>query len=219
MEFIEHAIQFYAENHTESENELLQKLNRETNLKVPQPRMLSGHLQGRLLSMLSKLITPDYILEIGTYTGYSALCMAEGLSDSGKLITIDPNEETNFFAAKYFADSPYASKIKIMEGQALEIIPALPDNIDLVFIDADKRNYLNYFNAVINKVRPGGLIIADNVLWSGKVVADPNKMDVDTKTIHMFNETVSKDKRIEVLLLPVRDGLMMMRKLSDEQIS
>lgn len=215
MEFIDRAIQFYAENHSESENELLQKLNRETYLKVPQPRMLSGHLQGRFLSMLSKLMAPRYILEIGTYTGYSALCLAEGLIKDGKLITIDPNEETNFFAAKFFNASSYASKIKLMEGQALDIIPELPDGIDLVFIDADKRNYLHYFNAVIGKVRPGGLIIADNVLWSGKVVQDPEKMDADTKTIHQFNETVSNDRRVEVLLLPVRDGLMMMRKKDD----
>lgn len=215
MEFIERAIQFYAENHSQPESELLQKLNRDTYLKVPQPRMLSGHLQGRCLSMLSKLIAPRYILEIGTYTGYSALCLAEGLTKDGKLITIDPNEETNYFASKFFTSSPYASRIELKEGQALDIIPELPDGIDLVFIDADKRNYLHYFNAVIGKVRPGGLIIADNVLWSGKVVQDPEKMDTDTKMIHQFNETVSNDKRVEVLLLPVRDGLMMMRKIDD----
>jgi caffeoyl-CoA O-methyltransferase len=212
MEFIDRAIQFYAENHSQPESELLQKLNRETFLKVPQPRMLSGHLQGRFLSMISKLIAPHYILEIGTYTGYSALCLAEGLKSDGKLITIDPNEETNFFAKKYFKESLYASQIELLEGQALDIIPKLPDAIDLVFIDADKKNYLNYFNSVLDKVRPGGLIIADNVLWSGKVVNNKEMMDTDTAIINGFNEHVSSDESVEALLMPVRDGLMLLRK-------
>ncbi len=212
MEFIERAIQFYAENHSEKEPELLQKLNRETFLKVPQPRMLSGHLQGRFLSMISKMKCPRTILEIGTYTGYSALCLAEGLAPEGKLITIDPNEETNFFAKIYFKQSEYASKIELMQGQALNIIPQLQHSFDLVFIDADKRNYLNYFNAVIDKVASGGLIIADNVLWSGKVVQEMEKMDADTKLIHEFNVAVSADVRVEALLLPIRDGLMLLRK-------
>lgn len=212
MEFIERAIQFYAENHSEKEPELLQKLNRETFLKVPQPRMLSGHLQGRFLSMISKMKCPRTILEIGTYTGYSALCLSEGLAPEGKLITIDPNEETNFFAKTYFEQSEYASTIELMQGQALNIIPQLDHTFDLVFIDADKRNYLNYFNAVIDKVASGGLIIADNVLWSGKVVQEMEKMDVDTKLIHEFNVAVSADNRVEALLLPIRDGLMLLRK-------
>lgn len=212
MEFIERAIQFYAENHSEKEPELLQKLNRETFLKVPQPRMLSGHLQGRFLSMISKMKCPRTILEIGTYTGYSALCLAEGLASEGKLITIDPNEETNFFAKTYFEQSEYASKIELMQGQALNIIPQLQHSFDLVFIDADKRNYLNYFNAVIDKVASGGLIIADNVLWSGKVVQQTETMDADTKLIHEFNVYVSMDDRVEALLLPIRDGLMLLRK-------
>ncbi len=212
MEFIDKAIQLYAEKHSETENNLLFKLNRDTNLKVPQPRMLSGHLQGRFLSMISKMARPQYILEIGTYTGYSALCLAEGLNTDGKLITIDPNEETNYFAKKYFKESVYNSQIELLQGLALEIIPALPNQIDIVFIDADKRNYLNYFNAVVDKVKSGGLIIADNVLWSGKVLMDANQMDTDTRLIHEFNNTVSKDSRVEALLLPIRDGLMLLRK-------
>ncbi len=212
MEFIDRAIQFYAENHSEQESELLQKLNRETYVKVPQPRMLSGHLQGRFLSMLSKMKNPNTILEIGTYTGYSALCLAEGLAPNGKLITIDPNEETNFFAANYFKQSQHGAQIELMQGQALTIIPQLTHTFDLVFIDADKRNYLNYFNAVIDKVAVGGLIIADNVLWSGKVVEDTQKMDADTRLIHEFNVAVCNDKRVEALLLPIRDGLMLLRK-------
>ncbi|MFO0435461.1 MAG: O-methyltransferase [Sphingobacteriaceae bacterium] len=212
MEFIEKAIQFYSENHSQDESELLKKLNRETFLKVPQPRMLSGHLQGRFLSFISKLISPNRILEIGTYTGYSALCLAEGLAENGKLMTIDPNEETNFFAKKFFSESNYSDKIELLQGQALTIIPQLNDVFDLVFIDADKKNYQNYYDAVITKVRKGGLIIADNVLWSGKVVEEVGKMDADTKLIHSFNEFVSKDERVESLFLPVRDGLMILRK-------
>ena len=174
--------------------------------------MLSGHLQGRFLSFISKLISPNRILEIGTYTGYSALCLAEGLAENGKLMTIDPNEETNFFAKKFFSESNYSDKIELLQGQALTIIPQLNDVFDLVFIDADKKNYQNYYDAVITKVRKGGLIIADNVLWSGKVVEEVGKMDADTKLIHSFNEFVSKDERVESLLLPVRDGLMILRK-------
>jgi len=212
MEFIEELIQRYSESHTESETDLLKKLNRETHLKISQPRMLSGHLQGRFLSFISKLVQPHFILEIGTYTGYSALCLAEGLANDGKLMTIDPNEETNVFAQLFFNQSAYAKKIELVQGQALQLIPGIKNKIDLVFIDADKPNYLNYYKAVIDKVRQGGLIIADNVLWSGKVVNALDKMDVDTKKIHEFNEFVSQDDKVEHLLLPVRDGLMMLRK-------
>lgn len=212
MDFIAETIQAYSEVHTEQESELLKKLNRETNLKVGQPRMLSGHLQGRMLSFLSKLVQPEFILEIGTYTGYSAICLAEGLKPQGKLITIDPNEETNLFAKKYFESSPFSKQIELVKAQALDIIPKIDEAIDLVFIDADKKNYLNYYKAVIDKVRSGGLIIADNVLWSGKVLEDVTKMDVDTKLIHEFNQFVNKDERVENLLLPVRDGLMLLRK-------
>ncbi|MGE0568838.1 MAG: O-methyltransferase [Bacteroidia bacterium] len=212
MEFIDIALSEYCESHTKQESDLLKQLNRETHLKVPQPRMLSGHLQGRFLSFISKLLQPKLILEIGTYTGYSALCLAEGLAKEGKLITIDPNEETNHFAKQYFEKSLYAEQIEIKEGQALEIIPTLLDNIDLVFIDADKKNYLNYYKAVIDKVRNGGLIIADNVLWSGKVITDAIESDRETKAIHEFNNFTSNDERVESLLLAVRDGLMILRK-------
>jgi predicted O-methyltransferase YrrM len=212
MDFIIDTIQTYSEVHTEGESELLKKLNRDTNLKVGQPRMLSGHLQGRILSFLSKLIQPELILEIGTYTGYSALCLAEGLKSSGKLMTIDPNEETNLFAKKYFESSSFSKQIELIEGKALDLIPKIDKPIDLVFIDADKKNYLNYYKAVIDKVRSGGLIIADNVLWSGKVIGEVSKMDEETKLIHEFNEYVCKDAKVENLLLPVRDGLMLLRK-------
>lgn len=211
MEFIDEALLKYAETHSDVENDLLARLNRETHLKVNSPRMLSGHLQGRFLSFLSSLKHPDHILEIGTYTGYSALCLAEGLSDKGKLISIDPNEETMLFAKKFIAESPLYSKIELITGQAQTIIPELKQNFDLVFIDADKKNYGLYFDLVIDKVSKGGLIIADNVLWSGKVIQEP--MDSDTKSIHDFNQKVTADKRVSSLLLPIRDGLMIMTKL------
>ncbi|MBA3683316.1 MAG: O-methyltransferase [Bacteroidetes bacterium] len=210
MEFIDEKLSAYSESFSEKESDLLKELNRETNLKVNQPRMLSGHIQGRLLSFLSKMQQPELILEIGTYTGYSALCLAEGLKENGKLITIDPNEETNAFAQKYFNRSPLRDKIELHTGQAGSVIPTLNKQIDLVFIDADKKNYALYFDLVIEKVKKGGLIIADNVLWSGKVIQ--TDMDKDTQAIHDFNQKVSKDERIETLLLPVRDGLMLMRK-------
>jgi len=210
MEFIDERLSDYCGRFSESESELLKELNRETNLKVNQPRMLSGHLQGRLLSLLSKMQQPGLILEIGTYTGYSALCLAEGLKENGKLITIDPNEETNAFAKRYFNRSAFKDKIELMAGQAASVIPAITEPFDLVFIDADKRNYALYFDLVIDKVRSGGLIIADNVLWSGKVIE--NDLDKDTQAIHDFNKKVSEDTRVENLLLPVRDGLMLLRK-------
>ncbi|MDI1354684.1 MAG: O-methyltransferase [bacterium] len=210
MEFISEALFHYCENFSEQESDLLKKLNRETHLKIGRPRMLSGHLQGRFLSFLSKLTNPKYILEIGTYTGYSALCMAEGLSDNGKLITIDPNEETNHFARQFISRSPFATKIELMEGQAQNIIPTLKHTFDLVFIDADKKNYGLYFDLVIDKVNTGALLIADNVLWSGKVL-DAEK-DAETLAIHQFNEKVKLDKRVSTILLPLRDGLMVMRR-------
>jgi predicted O-methyltransferase YrrM len=210
MEFIDEKLADYCENLTEKESDLLKELNRETHLKINQPRMLSGHLQGRLLSFLSKLQRPEFILEIGTYTGYSALCLAEGLNENGKLITIDPNEETNHFAQQFINKSAYKNKIELITGHANAIIPTLNQTFDLVFIDADKKNYSLYYNLVIDKVKSGGLIIADNVLWSGKVINE--KKDADTQLIHDFNEMVNKDTRVENLLLPVRDGLMLMRK-------
>ena len=212
MEFISEALSNYSEKHSEAESPLLNELNRETHLKAMSPRMLSGHIQGRFLSLISKLIRPTNILEIGTYTGYSALCLAEGLQIDGKLITIDPNEETNVMASKYFQRSAYAKQIELKAGDATKIIPTLSPTFDIVFIDADKRNYALYFDLVIDKVKKGGLIITDNVLWSGEVVRPENEMDPATKAIHDFNKKVNDDKRVTNLLLPVRDGLMLMLK-------
>jgi len=212
MEFISEALSNYSEQHSEAESALLSELNRETHLKAMSPRMLSGHIQGRFLSMLSKLSQPKYILEIGTYTGYSALCLAEGLQANGKLITIDPNEETNLIANKYFQKSAFAKQIELKSGDATKIIPALSQTFDIVFIDADKRNYALYFDLIIDKVKKGGLIITDNVLWSGKVLMNEQEMDADTKAIHDFNKKVNMDTRVSNLLLPVRDGLMLMVK-------
>lgn len=212
MEFIPEEISDYASNHSTDESELLKKLSRNTHAQVLMPRMLSGHLQGRFLSMLSKLQRPETILEIGTYTGYSALCLAEGLSDNGKLISIDISDEHLHFAKKHIEHSELNSKIELITGNALDIIPTLNHKFDLVFIDADKKNYSAYFDLVFDKISSGGLIIADNVLWSGKVLMPPEKMDADTKAIHAFNEKIKADMRIEKVLLPVRDGLLLMRK-------
>lgn len=212
MEFIEKEIEDYALNHTKPESELLKKINRETHAKIMMSRMLSGHLQGRLLSMFSNMIKPDYILEIGTYTGYSALCLAEGLSEKGKIITIDINEEIEKFVRSFFEQSEYKNKIDYQIGNALDIIPNINHELDLVFIDADKENYSNYYNLVFDKVKKGGYIIADNVLWSGKVLMDDNKLDKDSKAIKAFNDKIQQDDRVENILLPVRDGLMICRK-------
>lgn len=211
MEFITEELLHYCENFTDSESDLLKQLNRETHLKIGSPRMLSGHLQGRFLSFLSTLQQPAFILEIGTYTGYSALCLAEGLNQNGKLITIDPNEETNMFAKKFIDQSPFKNKIELVEGDAQKIIPELKQKFDLVFIDADKKNYPLYYDLIIDKVNSGGLIIVDNVLWSGKVLDE--KKDADTQIIHDFNQKVNNDPRVSNILLPVRDGLMVMRKI------
>jgi predicted O-methyltransferase YrrM len=210
MEFIDAKLSAYSEAFSEKESDLLKELNRETNLKISSPRMLSGHIQGRLLSFLSKIKQPQSILEIGTYTGYSALCLAEGLTENGKLITIDPNEETNHFAQQFINRSAFKNNIELITGQAHVVIPTLTQKFDLVFIDADKKNYAWYYELVIDKVNKGGLIIADNVLWSGKVVE--KQMDTDTQAIHDFNHKINNDERIENLLLPLRDGLMLMRK-------
>jgi len=213
MEFIDEQLSAYAEKHTTAEPELLQKLNRDTYANVLIPRMLSGHLQGRILSMFSHMIQPKRILEIGTYTGYSALCLAEGLTPDGKLITMDINEELEDRVRRYINDSDYSSQIDFHVGNALEIIPTLEDELDLVFIDADKPNYSNYFDLVIDKLRTGGINIADNVLWSAKVL-DPEQLanDEDTKALHEFNEKMQQDSRVENVLMPVRDGLMVVRK-------
>jgi caffeoyl-CoA O-methyltransferase len=202
----------YILNHTEAESELLAELNRETQHKVLLPRMLSGHLQGKVLEMISKMIHPSYILELGTYTGYSAICLAHGLQENGVLHTIEINDELESFTKGFIQKSEFADKIKFHIGNATEIIPQLPDNIDLVFIDADKRQYLDYYKLVIEKTRPGGFILADNVLWSGKVIETSNLNDDYTKGILEFNDFVHQDERVENVILPVRDGIMMLRK-------
>lgn len=211
MEFIPADIDQYCVDHTTPEDDLLSKLNRETHAKVLQSRMLSGHIQGRFLSMLSHMIQPKLILEIGTYTGYSALCLAEGLAENGKIITIDVNEELEDFVRDFFKQSPLNDKIDFRIGNALEIIPVIADAFDIVFIDADKMNYKNYYDLVIDKVRTGGYIIADNVLWSGKV-SNPTAKDKDTLNIREFNKMIQDDARVENILLPIRDGLMVVRK-------
>ncbi len=211
MEFINEDIQRYAESHTTPESDLLHKVNRETHLSVLMPRMLSGHLQGRVLSMISKMIRPKCILEIGTYTGYSAICLAEGLQTNGRLITLDINEELEAKVRRYFEQSDWSKVIDFRIGNALNIIPELRETFDLVFIDADKENYSRYYDLVFDKVATGGFILADNVLWSGKVLG--NKPDKDTRAIIEFNDKVNGDKRVENVLLPIRDGIMMARKI------
>lgn len=206
-------IQQYAEAHTRAENSLLQQVNRDTQAKILMPRMLSGHLQGRFLSMISRMIKPTTILELGTYTGYSALCLAEGLLPNGKLITLDANEELEDTVRSYFNASPYAAQLDYRIGKAANIIPQLSESFDLVFIDADKENNSLYFDLLINRVPLGGFILVDNVLWSGKVVDE--KMDKDTKFIIAFNDKVQADPRVENVLLPLRDGLMLMQKVKD----
>jgi len=180
-------------------------------LEVLQPRMLSGHLQGRVLSLLANLLKPKRILEIGTYTGYSALCLAEGLPDDGTLITIDVNEELQARVQGYFNDSAYKNQIEYYIGDAIELIPTLSDTWDLVFIDADKKNYLNYYDLVIEHMNPGGIILADNILWSGKVI-DETAQDRETVLLRKYNERIQADERVENILLPIRDGIMVARK-------
>lgn len=211
MNFIEDKIEDYSLSHTSPENSLLNKIHRETHLEVLRPRMLSGHFQGRLLSMFSKMIKPSKVLEIGTYTGYSALCLSEGLSENGMLFTIDINEELEDRVREYFKESAFDDRINFIIGDAISIIPELKEQWDLVFIDADKNNYLAYYDLVITATRPGGYIIADNVLWSGKVV-DKEHQDEDTMALKVFNDKLAKDSRLEIILLPVRDGLMVARK-------
>jgi len=213
MEFIDARLSEYAEKHSSAEPDLLKRLNRDTHAHVLSPRMLSGHLQGRFLSMISHLKRPARILEIGTYTGYSAICLAEGLSENGELHTIDVNEELESRTRAYFDASPLGKHIIYHIGHALEIIPRLSGPFDIVFIDADKENYSRYYDLVADRMSPGGLIIADNVLWSGKVV-DPTALTKDTTTrlLDEFNQKVAKDSRMETVLVPIRDGLLMARK-------
>ena len=211
MDLIRTDIQVYAERHTSPESDLLRTINRETYERVMAPRMLSGHLQGRFLAMISCMVQPKRILEIGTYTGYSAICLAEGLQPGGKLITLDVNEELEDMVRKNFEKAALAAQIDFRIGNAVDIIPQLNGKFDLVFIDADKENYSRYFDLVIDNVNLNGIILADNVLWSGKVL-DENP-DKDTKAIIAFNRKVAEDGRIQNVLLPIRDGIMMMRKV------
>jgi caffeoyl-CoA O-methyltransferase len=213
MQFLPEDIELYAEMHSSPESELLSALNRETWQKIVMPRMLSGHIQGRFLSMISKLQRPERILEIGTYTGYSALCLVEGLSESGKLYTIDINDELQPIQDKYFAKSSRMESIHRLFGDALSIIPELNEEFDLVFIDADKDNYINYYNLLIDRLKPGAILLADNVLWSGKVTKPASSNDLETRILQEFNVLVTQDARVENILLPIRDGLMMIRKI------
>jgi len=211
MHFLPQELDDYIVAHSEDEPELLQQLTRETYQKILQPIMLSGAYQGRILSMISKLAHPKTILEVGTFTGYATLCLAEGLQDSGVIHTIDINEELVDFQRKYFDASKYGSKIHQHLGNALNIIPTIDITFDLVFIDADKPNYVNYFNLIINKMNSGGIIISDNVLWHGKVLESVNDNDAATKTLLEYNRLLKEDPRIETILLPIRDGLTISR--------
>jgi caffeoyl-CoA O-methyltransferase len=210
MEFLPDDIAAYVQAHTAAEPELLKKIARDTHAQVLKPRMLSGNVQGRFLSLISKLMQPNLILEIGTYTGYSAICLAEGLAAGGKLITIDINEELENRARGYFEQAGLKDVVDYRIGNALNFLPTINETIDLVFIDADKENYLKYYNLVFDKVRSGGLILADNVLWSGKITQ--TKTDKDTRALQEFNDAVVADARVECMLLPLRDGIMMARK-------
>ena len=211
-EFINKDILEYVESNSQLEPTLLKELNRETHLKILNPRMLSGSYQGRILSMISKIVKPKRVLEIGTYTGYSALCIAEGLDIKGVIDTIDINEELQEIQNKFFKKSGFANKINQHIGNALEVIPKIKRKFDLVFLDADKENYINYFELVIDKINAGGILISDNVLWSGKVV-DNKKKDITTKKLIEFNNLINNDKRVETVIFPVRDGLSITRKI------
>lgn len=210
MSLIQDDMQDLLLNYCEPENELLKKIDRETNLKVLMPRMLSGHYQGRVLSMLSKMISPKRILEIGTFTGYATLCLAEGLPADGLIYTLDINEELEDMVRGHFAESEFDAQIKYIIGDATQTVTQLEETFDLIFIDADKKNNGTYYDLVFDRLRPGGLIIVDNVLWSGKVLNA--QQDKDTKNISTFNDKIAADKRVEKLILPVRDGLFIIRK-------
>lgn len=214
MHFLPEAIDNYAVAHTQAEPDVLAQLTRETYQKILQPRMLSGHFQGRLLSILSKIVNPKTILELGTYTGYSAICLAEGLKENGELHTLDINEELQSIQNKYFELSGFRNNIHQHLGEALEILPNLDMKFDLIFMDADKPNYPAYFNLIIDKLNPGGILLTDNVLWSGKVV-EPLKMDDEsTRALLEYNTLVATDSRLETVMLPIRDGLSLSRRKS-----
>tara|TARA_R110002050_G_scaffold270458_3_gene413538 strand:- start:7601 stop:8242 length:642 start_codon:yes stop_codon:yes gene_type:complete len=212
MNFLSDDLESYLSQHHDPEDDLLAELNRQTHLKILQPRMLSGPLQGRYLTFLSKILRPERILEIGTYTGYSALCLAEGLAPSGRLHTIEINDELESFTQSFFSRSAYADKLELHIGDALEIIDELQEPWDLIFIDADKPRYLDYYEKLIPSLKSGAVILADNVLWSGKVLKEPDPRDESTLALIEFNRFVQEDERVENLLLPLRDGLMCIRK-------
>jgi len=213
MHFISEELENYIEKHSAAEPELLQQLNKETYQKILQPRMLSGHFQGRLLSMLSKIINPKHVLELGTYTGYATLCLAEGLKSDGTIDTIDINEELEDIQQKYFNTSAFKDQIIQHVGNALDIVPTLNKKFDLVFIDADKENYINYWNLIVPMMNKGGIILSDNVLWSGKVLEEVQKNDKSTPILLEYNKIVNEDPRVETVLLPIRDGLTVSRVL------
>ena len=213
MEFLDKKLDDYVTAHSEVENEVLADLNRQTHLKVLIPRMLAGHYQGRVLSMLSHMIKPTTILEIGTYTGYSAICFAEGLAENGVIHTIDLNEELESLQSEYFEKSGFSNQIVQHVGNALDVIPQIEGNFDLVYIDADKENYCNYYDQTIDRVNKGGYIIADNVLWSGKVIEPLDPSDEETRMLLEYNKKIQDDDGVQNVLLPIRDGLMVARKL------
>ncbi len=215
MDFLTDELNEYIEKYTRKESDVLKRLNRETYLKMLMPRMLSGHLQGQVLRMFSMMIAPKNILEIGTYTGYSAICLSDGLKDGGKLHTIDINEEYEEIISRYFKEAGAENKIKRYIGNAMDIIPTINESFDLVFIDADKENYSNYFDLVFDMVPIGGYILADNVLWSGKVLEKPETLDIDTKALINYCNKVESDPRVENVLFPIRDGIMVCRKISN----
>jgi caffeoyl-CoA O-methyltransferase len=212
MDFLDEKLEEYVTSHTKPESELLQELSRETWLKVLNPRMLAGHLQGKVITMFSQMIQPKVVLEIGTYTGYSAICWAEGIAEGGKIITIEKNEELEDFAKEYFIKSGKSHVIQQIIGDATEIIPQLNETFDVVFIDADKTNYINYYHLVFDKVKSGGFILVDNVLWSGKVLAPNEHKDDDTQAIIAFNQLIVNDNRVDNVLFPIRDGIQVIRK-------
>ena len=213
MYFLPEKLDDYVVAHSQDEPELLQQLTRETYQKILQPIMLSGPYQGRVLSMISKLIRPKSVLELGTFTGYATLCLAEGLHPEGEIHTIDVNEELEDFQRKYFDKSEFGKQIHQHLGSAIDILPKLDKSFDMVFIDADKPNYVNYFHLIIDKLRPGGIILSDNVLWHGKVVEPVDPKDVSTNAVLEFNTLLKEDPRIETVLLPIRDGLTISRKI------
>ncbi len=213
MTDISEQIANYITSHSRQEDPVLAKLNRETHIKMIYPRMISGPLQGKLLEFISRMIHPDYILEIGTFTGYSAICLAKGLAEKGKLITIEINDELTLFSQKYFKEAGLSSKIELLIGNAIDIIPTLPYTFDLIFIDADKKEYVSYYNAAFDKLAQGGFIIIDNVLWGNKVVNESKNSDQETQAIKKLNDLIVNDPGVENIILPMRDGINLIRKI------